>query len=90
MEANPRKQKEWMTRTVSKIKETVKTHRAILYFEDESNISLFSCHGNFMVSTRGSNYRKKYQEKEEVFSAISAISNDGRLLFSLHNSGKRI
>ena len=74
--------------TVSKIKETVKTHRAILYFEDESNISLSPVMGTSW-SPRGEAITAKVSGKRGSVSAISAISNDGRLLFSLHNSGKR-
>ena len=49
-EADKNKQGDWMRRTIVDIKKTVKKHNAILYFEDESNVSLFSSYGDFMVS----------------------------------------
>ena len=88
MEANPKKQKEWMTKTISEIKENVKIHHAILYFEDESNISLSPVMGTSW-SPRGKSITARVTGKRGSVSAISAISKDGRLMFSLHNSGKR-
>ena len=66
-EANKTAQQEWTTNTVRKIKRTVKKHRAILYFEDESNISLssFSMCRNFMVSEGRENYTASYWKKRK-------------------------
>ena len=88
MEANPKKQKEWVTKTISEIKETVKIHRAILYFEDETNISLSPVMGASW-SPRGQSITARVTGRRGSVSAISVISNDGRLIFSLHDSGKR-
>ena len=41
-EINEDAREEWVRKEVPKIRETVKKHRAILYFQDESNISLTS------------------------------------------------
>ena len=87
-EADKNKQSDWMKKTVVDIRKTVKKHNAILYFEDESNISLSP-----VMGTSGSPKREKISlkvtGKRGSVAAVSAISNDGRLLFSLHDSGKR-
>ena len=87
-EADKNKQSDWMKKTVVDIKKTVKKHNAILYFEDESNVSLSP-----VMRTSWSPKREKISlkvtGKRGSVAAVSAISNDGRLLFSLHDSGKR-
>lgn len=87
-QADEKKRDEWLQETVKKIKKTVKSHRAILYFEDESNISLSPVMGTSW-SPKGEIIVAKVTGKRGSVAAISAISNDGRLVFSLHNSGKR-
>ena len=91
--ANQKKRDEWTKKTVPSIKRIVKKCKAILYFEDESNISL----SPITVSTSRSPKKERIAVKVtgktgktgSVAAIISAISNDGRLIFSLHNSGKR-
>ena len=87
-EADKNKVDEWMTKEVRRIKRTVKKHRAILYFEDESNISLSPVMGTSW-SPKGEIIKLKATGNRGSVAAISAISNDQRLIFSLHNSGKR-
>ena len=87
-EADQNAQDKWATQTIREIKRTVKKHRAILYFEDESNISLSPNVGTSW-SPIGERITEKVTGKRGSISAISAISNDRRLLFSLHDSGKR-
>ena len=87
-EACKEKQNEWTTKTVPQIKRLVKNCRAILYFEDESNISLTPVMGTSW-SPKGEKIKFKGTGKRGSVAAISAISNDGRLIFSLHNTGKR-
>ena len=117
-DANKDAQQEWFKKTVRNIKRTVKKHNAILYFEDESNISLSSNVGtvwspigiirfedDYTQSTAityrttvlykiifGAHYKEivvKVTGRGGSVFFISAISNNERLLFSLHDSGKR-
>ena len=87
-EADENKQSDWMKKTVVDIKKTVKKHNAILYFEDESNVSLSPVMGTSW-SPKREKISLKVTGKRGSVAAVSAISNDGRLLFSLHDSGKR-
>lgn len=87
-EADPKKQKEWISETVPKIKRKVSKYRAILYFEDESNISLTPTVAKTW-SKKGSNIVKTFTGNRGSVSAISAISNDGKLIFNVHSGNKR-
>ena len=87
-EADPKKQDQWRRKIVKLIQKTVEKNKAILYFEDESNIALSPVMGTSW-SPRGELIKAKVSGKRGSVAAISAISNDGRLIFSLHNSGKR-
>ena len=87
-EADENKQSDWMKKTVVDIKKMVKKHNAILYFEDESNVSLSPVMGTSW-SPKREKISLKVTGKRGSVAAVSAISNDGRLLFSLHDSGKR-
>jgi len=87
-EASEEDKSEWTQKIVPKIKRTVRKHKAILYFEDESNISLSPVMGTSW-SLKGVKIKAKATGKRGSVSAISAISHDGRLIFSLHDSGKR-
>ena len=77
-----------MKRTIVDIKKMVKKHNAILYFEDESNVSLSPVMGTSW-SPKKEKISLKVTGLRGSVAAVSAISNDGRLLFSLHDSGKR-
>ena len=88
VEADKKKRTEWMKKTVKKIRKIVEENNAILYFEDESNVSLSPVLGTSWTP-KGESISTKVTGKRGSVAAISAISNDGRLIFSLHNSGKR-
>ncbi len=87
-EANTEQQQEWQKKTVPVIKSTVKKFRAILYFEDESNISLTPTIAKTW-GPRGATIIRKFTGNRGSVSAISAISNDGRLIFNVHDNQKR-
>jgi len=87
-EADSGQQKDWQKRTVPAIKAIIKKYRAILYFEDESSISLTPTVAKTW-GPRGSTIKKKVTGNRGSVSAISAISNDGRLIFNVHDGQKR-
>jgi transposase len=76
--------KKWLRQEVPKIRRAVKKHRAVLYFQDESNISLTA----FLAKTwalRGQTPKAKVTGKRAGVAATSAISRNGKLLFRLVN-----
>lgn len=79
--------KEWVRKEVPKIRETVAKYRAILYFQDESNISLSAFLGKTWAP-RGKTPKQRVTGKRGGVAAMSAISKRGHLLFRLY--GKRI
>lgn len=78
---------EWMRIEAPKIRRTVKEHRALLYFQDEANVSLTAFLGKTWAP-RGRTPRQKVTGKRGGVAAISAINGMGRLIFQLHE--KRI
>jgi len=87
-EADEGQQEKWKSQTVPQIKEIVRKKRAILYFEDESNISLTPVIGKTWGPI-GSRVIKKITGNRGSVSAISAISKSGHLIFNLHRNNKR-
>ena len=79
--------KEWLRSEVPKIRRTIEKYRAILYFQDESNISLTAFLGKTWAP-RGKTPRQRVTGKRGGVAAMSAISKRGHLLFRLY--GKRI
>lgn len=77
----------WIRYEVPKIRTTVAKHRAILYFQDEANVSLTAFLGKTW-SPCGQTPKAKVTGKRGGVAAMSAISRRGHLLFRLHN--KRI
>lgn len=73
---------EWLKTTVPKIKETIKKYRAILYFQDESNISLTAFLGKTWAP-RGQTPKVRVTGKRGGVSAMSAINGGGKLVFKL-------
>ena len=74
--------RKWLRYEVPKIRRAVKKHRAILYFQDESNISLTA----FLARTwapRGQTPKANVTGKRAGVAATSAISRRGQLLFRL-------
>lgn len=86
-ELDEESRQEWLRTDVPKIRETVKKHRAILYFQDEANVSLTAFLGKTW-SPRGQTPKAKVTGKRGGVAAMSAVSRQGHLLFRLHQ--KRI
>ncbi len=74
--------KKWLRYEVPKIRRAVKKHRAILYFQDESNISLTAFLGKTWAPC-GQTPKTKVTGKRAGVAATSAISRRGQLLFRL-------
>ncbi len=87
IEASEEERRHWRRYEVPKIRKTVKKHNAILYFQDESNISLTAILGKTWAP-RGKKAVAEVTGKRGGVSAMSAISGVGRLIFKLHE--KRI
>jgi len=79
--------KEWMRQEAPKIRRTVKKHKALLYFQDEANVSLTAFLGKTWAP-RGKTPRQKVTGSRGGIAAMSAINALGRLIFQLHE--KRI
>lgn len=75
---------DWLSDVVPEIREAVRKHKAILYFEDEAHIALSPVVGRTW-SPRGQTPKIAATSKRGGFSAISAISGKGHLLFQLHD-----
>jgi transposase len=78
---------EWLRREVPKIRKTVNKYRAILYFQDEANVSLTAFLGKTW-GLQGQTPKAKVTGKRGGVAAMSAISKRGHLLFQLYD--KRI
>jgi transposase len=76
---------EWIRTVVPKIRKCVRKFNAILYFEDESNISLTAPLGKTW-SPRGRTPIAKVHGRRGGVAAISAISQSGILAFTLLQS----
>ena len=87
-ETNTQEQKKWVKETIPEINEMVKSKRAILYFEDESNISLTPTLAKTWAPI-GQRVSQKVTGNRGSVSAISAISKEGHLLFNVYDAGKR-
>jgi transposase len=79
--------KEWMRSEAPRIRRAVRKHDALLYFQDEANVSLTAFLGKTWAP-RGKTPRQKVTGTRGGVAAISAINGSGRLLFKLHE--KRI
>lgn len=75
--------KKWLREVVPKIRRTVRKYRAILYFEDESNISLSSVVAKTW-SPIGVTPTVRVTGNRGSIAAISAIEPKGKLVFKLH------
>lgn len=87
LQANERKREAWIRYTIPKIKQAVKECRAILYCQDESNVSLTSVLGKTWAP-KGQTPKQSVTGKRGGVAAMSAISPCGSLVFTLHE--KRI
>jgi transposase len=74
--------KKWLRYEVPKIRRCVKKYRGILYFQDESNVSLTAFLGKTWAPC-GETPKARVTGKRAGIAANSAISRSGRLLFRL-------
>ena len=72
----------WLANDVPEIRKTVKKHWAILYFQDESNVSLTAFLGKTWAPC-GQTPRSRVTGKRAGVAALSALSRRGHLLFRL-------
>lgn len=72
----------WQRDEVPKIRNCVEKYRAILYFQDESNVSLTAFLGKTWAP-RGQTPKARVTGKRGGVAAMSAISKPGHLLFRL-------
>ncbi len=86
-QVDERARREWLRTEVPKIRKTVREFQAILYFQDESNVSLTAFLGKTWALC-GQTPRLSVTGKRGGVSAMSALSGQGRLLFNLYD--KRI
>jgi len=86
-ELSEEEREEWIRTDVPKIRRAVRKYRAILYFQDEANVSLTALLGKTWAP-RGQTPKQKVTGKRAGVSAMSAITKRGRLIFRLHE--KRI
>lgn len=75
-------QRKWRRYEVPKIRKCVEKYRAILYFQDESNVSLTAFLGKTW-SPCGQTPKARVTGKRGGVAAMSAISKPGHLLFRL-------
>lgn len=73
---------EWLKTIVPKIRKTVRKYKAILYFEDESNISLSSVVAKTWAPM-GQTPKVRVTGNRGSVAAISAIEPKGKLVFKL-------
>lgn len=78
---------EWRRKELPKIRRAVRKHNAILYFQDEANISLTALLAKTWAP-RGQTPKQTVTGKRGGVSAMSAITGAGQLIFRLHD--KRI
>lgn len=86
-EADEKARRNWLRTVVPQIRQAVREFRAILYFQDESNVSLTAFLGKTW-GICGKTPHVPVTGKRGGVSAMSALSGQGRLLFRLFD--KRI
>lgn len=86
-EIDVKKRQKWIHYEIPRIKRAVVLYQAILYFQDESNISLTAFLGKTW-SPKGHTPIQRITGNRGGVSAMSAISKSGHLVFRLHQ--KRI
>jgi transposase len=86
-ELDERARQAWARTEIPRIRRTVLEYRAILYFQDEANVSLTAFLGKTWA-LRGQTPQVKVTGKRGGVAAMSAISRRGYLLFRLYE--KRI
>jgi len=86
-EIDEQARKKWLRYEVPKIRRAVLKYRGILYFQDESNVSLTAFLGKTWAPC-GQTPKARVTGKRGGVAAMSAISRRGHLVFRLHE--KRI
>lgn len=86
-EIDEKARRKWLRDAVPKIRKSVEKYRAILYFQDESHVSLTAFLGKTWAPC-GQTPKANVTGKRGGVAAMSAISGRGHLLFRLHD--KRI
>ena len=86
-ELSEEERQEWVRREVPRIRGAVRKHHAILYFQDEANVSLTALLAKTWAP-RGQTPRQTVTGKRGGVAAMSAITSRGQLIFRLHE--KRI
>jgi transposase len=81
-QASKKVRQEWLTNELPRIRATVEKYRAILYCEDEANISLSPILGRTWAP-KGKTPMQRVTGKRGGVAAMSAISKGGRLIFRL-------
>jgi transposase len=82
MEACEEERQRWIAEELPVILETVKRHRAVLYFEDECNVSLSAILARTW-GPQGKRIKQKTTGLRGSVSAMSAVRKQGELLFTL-------
>jgi len=80
--------KKWINDSVVEIKKCLKKHKAILYFQDEANVSLSPTIAKTWGSI-GVKLIRQISPNRGSVSVISAVSKTGYLLFNVHDKSKR-
>lgn len=86
-EVDEEARQEWLRTEVPRIRKTIRKFRALLYFQDESNVSLTAFLGKTWAPC-GQTPQMPVTGKRGGVAAMSALTNRGRLVFTLHE--KRI
>jgi len=83
-ELSEEERQEWRRKVLPKIRRSVAKYRAILYFQDESNISLTAILTKTWAPC-GKTPKQRSTGNRGRISAMSAIAGSGQLLFRLHD-----
>jgi len=83
-EIDPAARQNWLRYEVPRIRRTIEKYRAILYFEDESNVSLTAVLGKTWAP-RGQTPKQRVTGKRGSVAAVSAMSRRGHLVFRLYD-----
>ena len=86
-ELSEEEREEWRRKQLPKIRRAVRKFQALLYFQDEANVSLTALLGKTW-GIRGCPPKQRVTGKRGGVSALSAITSRGHLIFRLHD--KRI
>jgi transposase len=86
-ELSEEERQEWRRKELPRIRRAVRENKAILYFQDEANVSLSALLGKTWAP-RGETPTQRVTGKRGGVSAMSAITSHGQLIFRLHD--KRI